>query len=378
MPDTSPVEQSAIHMASVVSPAKNQHDNSRNELEEQLMDFSQSLESQSRSVGQFGNVLNPAEQAELDSLKGMAHALNKGESKRGLKRSHSNATDLATWGNEPPKAIEVKRVMQDVAQGIKYAKEEKKAHEEAQKEAEDIESYYGILGVSSDADVNELKKAYRKAMVKCHPDKVSADEREKAVEHSNRLNDAFKCLSDPWERFVYDYFGLKRYLQNAKVIQCFKNYMLSGIKIIKHPRKGFARRRYLWISPDFQWLCIAKERILEPNSQQLEGIKRVRILDIHELTRGITTEVFERTGKPKKQGLYFSIITNERTLDLECESKSRADFLLSRISLLVLDTQKNKKWLQRHFELKALKDAAQLNSTRAPPPPKEETGEEQN
>jgi curved DNA-binding protein CbpA len=222
-----------------------------------------------------------------------------------------------------------------------------------------------------------MKKAYRKGMIKCHPDKVPPEERSKAMEKSNMLQNAFNCLSDPWERYLYDHFGLKRYLQNSKVIQCFKNYLLSGIELTKHPRKGYPRKRFFWITPDFEWFMTGRERILEPTAAEREEMKGVRISDIHEITRGITTEVFEKTGKPRKQSRYFSIITTERTLDLECESKERCDFLVSRISLLVLDTQKNKKWLQRHFELKALKEAAeatqkaQSGGSFAPKPPQE-------
>lgn len=282
-------------------------------------------------------------------------------SRRGMKRLLSEDSQLSIWGSEPVKVLDVKRAMQDVKSGVKYVREELKAQKQANEEAKAVDSeggYYTILGVSTDADLEAMKKAYRRGMVKCHPDKVPPEEREKAMEKSNQLQNAYNCLTDPWERYLYDYFGLNRYLQNAKVIQCFKNYLLSGIEVIKHPRKGYPRRRFFWISPDFEWLLTGVERNLEPTPEAREKMKGVRIKDIHEITRGICTEVFARTGYPKKQSRYFSIITADRSLDIEAETKERADFLVSRISLLVLDVQKNKKWLHRHFELKALKEAA--------------------
>ena len=35
----------------------------------------------------------------------------------------------------------------------------------------DTEKFYNILGVSKNADASEIKKAYRKAAIKNHPDK---------------------------------------------------------------------------------------------------------------------------------------------------------------------------------------------------------------
>jgi curved DNA-binding protein CbpA len=345
--------------------------NDNNDLADELELYTRDLERQGRAVKQHAGVLDSRSAFEAETLnmetsdltKTAQALLNSEKNKRGVKRALAEDCVLSTWGNEPPKVLDVKRAMQEVKSGIKYARQELKAQSAANAEAEKVDSeggYYTILGVSTNADLDTLKKAYRKAMIKWHPDKVAAEERDKAMEKSNMFQNAFNCLSDPWERYLYDYFGLKRYLQNAKVIQCFKNYLLSGVELTKHPRKGYPRKRFLWISPDFEWIMTGRERILEPTAYEREEMKGVRIKDIHEITRGITTEVFERTGKPKRQSRYFSIVTNERTLDLEAESKERADFYVSRISLLVLDTQKNKKWLLRHFELKALKEAAEM------------------
>ncbi len=370
-------------------------------LESELEMFAQSLNAQSQSVNKHAAILSPEERdearhvaEEASELTQTAHALlNSGKQrsggltdsfKGGLRGSTSKILtaeySLTHWGNEPPKAIEVKRVMKDVEKGMKYAREELKAHGAAASEAEKVDSeggYYTILGVSPTADLETMKKAYRKAMIKTHPDKVSKDERDQAMERANLLQNAFNCLSDPWERYLYDYFGLKRYLQNAKVIQCFKNYLLSGIEVTKHPRKGYPRRRFFWISPDFEWINTGHERILEPEEWEKPNIKGVKISEIIDIARGIATDVFARTGYASKHKRYFSIITPDRTLDIEMESVERADFLFSRLSLLVLDSQKNQKWLQRYFELKTLREALQNRASfngsgsgkQAPPPP---------
>ncbi|KAJ4469582.1 X-domain of DnaJ-containing-domain-containing protein [Lentinula aciculospora] len=64
--------------------------------------------------------------------------------------------------------------------------------------------YYDLLEVSVDADDNQLKKGYRKAAMKYHPDKnPSADAEEKFKD----ISKAYQVLSDPNMRAVYDKNG---------------------------------------------------------------------------------------------------------------------------------------------------------------------------
>lgn len=61
--------------------------------------------------------------------------------------------------------------------------------------------YYDILGVSKNAGVDEIKKAYRKAAIKNHPDKGGDPEKFK------ELAQAYEVLSDPEKREIYDEYG---------------------------------------------------------------------------------------------------------------------------------------------------------------------------
>ena len=59
-------------------------------------------------------------------------------------------------------------------------------------------NYYEILGVSKDAPIEEIKKAYKKKAFECHPDHGGTDTEMKLV------NEAWEILKDPQARFTYD------------------------------------------------------------------------------------------------------------------------------------------------------------------------------
>ena len=65
--------------------------------------------------------------------------------------------------------------------------------------------YYEVLGVSRQADGEEIKKAYRKAALAHHPDRNPGDH--KAEEKFKEATEAYQILSDPQKRQIYNQYG---------------------------------------------------------------------------------------------------------------------------------------------------------------------------
>ncbi len=65
--------------------------------------------------------------------------------------------------------------------------------------------YYEVLGVERNANADEIKKAYRKAAIKYHPDKNPGDK--EAEDKFKEAAEAYDVLSNPDKRARYDQFG---------------------------------------------------------------------------------------------------------------------------------------------------------------------------
>ncbi len=67
------------------------------------------------------------------------------------------------------------------------------------------QDFYDVLGVPRDCSEADVKKAYRKLAMECHPDRNNGDK--SAEERFKLVTEAYEVLRDPQKRAAYDRYG---------------------------------------------------------------------------------------------------------------------------------------------------------------------------
>lgn len=67
--------------------------------------------------------------------------------------------------------------------------------------------YYEILGIKKSASLDEIRKAYREAVLRHHPDRVPHEQKKEAEEKFKEISEAYAVLSDSQKRALYDQYG---------------------------------------------------------------------------------------------------------------------------------------------------------------------------
>src|SRR5438270_9588001 len=68
------------------------------------------------------------------------------------------------------------------------------------------QDFYVVLGVQRDASEADIKKAYRKLAMECHPDRNNGDK--SSEEKFKLVSEAYEVLRDPDKRAAYDRYGM--------------------------------------------------------------------------------------------------------------------------------------------------------------------------
>jgi len=88
--------------------------------------------------------------------------------------------------------------------------------------------YYDLLGVSKNADMEEIKKAYRKLALQYHPDRNPGNKT--AEDKFKEISEAYAVLSDHQKRKQYDAMGDSHFQQHGNIREdAFKGADFSSI-----------------------------------------------------------------------------------------------------------------------------------------------------
>ncbi|KAG7459023.1 hypothetical protein MATL_G00226800 [Megalops atlanticus] len=119
---------------------------------------------------------------------------------------NGNTTANGTYRRRPAEGSERGRPEKDSQEAVtgESAKSFTKEQAEGVQRIKKCKDYYEVLGISKEANEEELKKAYRKLALKFHPDKNHAPG---ATEAFKKIGNAYAVLSNPEKRKQYDLTG---------------------------------------------------------------------------------------------------------------------------------------------------------------------------
>jgi curved DNA-binding protein len=87
--------------------------------------------------------------------------------------------------------------------------------------------YYQILGLGKDVSLEDVKRAFRKLAIECHPDKNPGSS--EAEEKFKEINEAYAVLSDPEKRAHYDRYGSASFHRHYTREDIFRGFDMEDL-----------------------------------------------------------------------------------------------------------------------------------------------------
>ena len=91
------------------------------------------------------------------------------------------------------------------------------------------QDYYEVLGTKKNATLDEIRKAYREAALRFHPDRVPHEQKKEAEEKFKDISEAYAVLSDAQKRALYDQYGHSGIDQKYAYEDIFKGADFSSV-----------------------------------------------------------------------------------------------------------------------------------------------------
>jgi len=91
------------------------------------------------------------------------------------------------------------------------------------------QDYYEVLTVKKNATLDEIRKAYREAALRYHPDRVPHEQKKEAEEKFKDISEAYAVLSDAQKRALYDQYGHSGIDQKYAYEDIFKGADFSSV-----------------------------------------------------------------------------------------------------------------------------------------------------
>ncbi|MFT4036546.1 MAG: J domain-containing protein [Thermomicrobiales bacterium] len=125
----------------------------------------------------------------------------------------------------------------------------------------DQEDHYSLLGVAYLATNAEIMQAYRRTMLRAHPDRQAPERRAAAEVLARQLNAAYAVLSDPIKRQAYDRTIRQQVVQDQIMRQYVGGFYTGGASTPQPPpaapREPTAAERRERIAADRRsWLLL--------------------------------------------------------------------------------------------------------------------------